>query len=77
MKRSHAALVLAMMLLTGCGAAGSRTVVVCPTLVEYQPDTQRRAADELAAMATGAVVPMMMADYGRLRDQVRACNPRR
>ena len=57
--------------LTACAAAGSSPV--CPSLVTYSPAVQSQAADELQAMPSGAVVPQMMADYSRLRDQVRAC----
>jgi len=72
--RTLAALALAAMLLTGCQAAPSNTTtVVCPSIVEYDRATQQRAAQELRRMPADAELPRMFADYGRLRDQVRAC----
>lgn len=66
---------LGMMLLTGCTEVRSSVVPVCPSLVEYSTERQRQAEQELRALPRSAVVPGMMADYGRLRDQVRAgCN---
>ncbi len=58
------------MSLTACAGAGSS---VCPSLVTYSGAVQEQAADELQAMPADAVLPGMMADYSRLRDQVRAC----
>lgn len=46
---------------------------MCPSMVEYTRAERDLAADEIAQMPAGAVVPDMMADYSRLRDQVRAC----
>jgi hypothetical protein len=67
------ALAIATGLLTGCQTGGS-SVIVCPALVEYSAEEQRRAAEELRAMARPSLVAdRMMPDYGRLRDQVRAC----
>ena len=62
---------LATMSLASCASTVSEPV--CPSLVTYSSETQARAADELEAMPSGAVLPQMMADYSRLRDQVRAC----
>lgn len=68
------ALALATMLLTGCATApSSTTVTVCPSIVEYSRERQARAGAELRAMPPTAELPGMFADYGRLRDQVRAC----
>jgi hypothetical protein len=56
---------------SGCATAVSSA---CPREVEYSAEQQRRAADELSALPRdGMVRSTMMPDYGRLRDQVRAC----
>ena len=65
------ALALATMSLTACAAVGSSPV--CPSLVTYSPAVQEQAADELDALPADSVLPGMLADYSRLRDQVRAC----
>ena len=64
-------LALAMTSLTACASVASSPV--CPSLVTYSDAVQDKAADELQALPEGAVLPQMMADYSRLRDQVRAC----
>jgi hypothetical protein len=66
-----AGLGLAAMLLTGCGTA--RFDAACPTLVEYSAEDQRRAAAELTALPDDSMIGRFLADYARLRDQVRAC----
>jgi hypothetical protein len=56
---------------TGCATVVSSA---CPREVEYSAEQQRRAADELSALPRDSMVrSTMMPDYGRLRDQVRAC----
>ena len=68
---------------TGCGTAPSdapiaasapRTVtkVRCPVMKDYPRDQMARAADELAAMQPGSVVPGLIADYQKMRDETRA-----
>jgi hypothetical protein len=55
----------------GCATAVSSA---CPHEVEYSAEQQRRAADELSTLPRdGMVRGVMMPDYGRLRDQARAC----
>lgn len=49
----------------------------CPPLVEYPPDVQAKAADEIAAMPPGAVIPGFIADYGMLRKKCRAIEKKR
>ncbi|MCX7360466.1 MAG: hypothetical protein NTV97_01020 [Alphaproteobacteria bacterium] len=39
----------------------------------YSRQQQEQAADELAGMPAGIVRDRFMPDYGRLRDQARAC----
>jgi hypothetical protein len=64
-------LVLLTTLTAGCGTAVSSA---CPREVEYSAEQQRQAADELSALPrNGTVRGVMMPDYGRLRDQARAC----
>lgn len=70
--RTPAALALLMMSIAGCATAPSSGA--CPREVEYSAEQQRRTADELSmlprdGMVRGTLVP----DYGRLRDQARAC----
>jgi PBP1b-binding outer membrane lipoprotein LpoB len=69
--RKLAALALLTMWISGCATASSN---VCPREVEYTREQQARAADELLALPRdGMVRGTMMPDYGRLRDQARAC----
>ncbi|MPZ32063.1 MAG: hypothetical protein GEV13_13885 [Rhodospirillales bacterium] len=59
------------MSIAGCAMAVSSA---CPREVEYSAEQQRRAADELSTLPRdGMVRGTMMSDYGRLRDQSRAC----
>jgi hypothetical protein len=65
------ALALLTTSIAGCATASSSA---CPREVEYSTEQQRRAADELSALPRdGMVRGVMMPDYGRLRDQARAC----
>jgi hypothetical protein len=68
-----AALLIAMLLLTGCAMGGSDTRAQCPPVVEYTAADQARAADEVEALPEGAVIVRMLSDYAMLRDQARAC----
>jgi hypothetical protein len=63
-------------LLSACATGSSRTEWVCPSLVEYSTEEQGRAANELAAQPAGSVLAKFVVDYGRLREQVRACRAR-
>lgn len=64
-------LALLTMSTAGCATAVSSA---CPREVEYSAEQQRRAADELSVLPRdGMVRGTMMPDYGRLRDQTRAC----
>lgn len=44
----------------------------CPPLVEYDRDTQKRAADQLRAIEPRSPVRQMVTDYGDLRARCRA-----
>jgi hypothetical protein len=62
---------LLTMSIGGCATAVSSA---CPHEVEYSAEQKRRAADELSTLPRdGMVRGVMMPDYGRLRDQARAC----
>lgn len=73
--RMHTAHVLLAMLTSGCATAGSDA---CPREVEYSRQQQEQAADEQMRIVEalgreGIIVGRFMPDYGRLRDQARAC----
>ena len=74
-KRQLAALAIATSLLTGCAAGGSDPTIatVCPPVVEYSREFQRRAAEELASLPHGSAIGEMLSDYAVMRDQARAC----
>jgi hypothetical protein len=60
------------MSISACATASSEPA--CPREVAYSADQQRRAAEELSTLPRdGMVRGVMMPDYGRLRDQARAC----
>ena len=56
--------------LTGCATVVSDT---CPTLFDYAPEVQARAADELVALPKGSALARMVGDYGVVRNEIRAC----
>ena len=66
-------LALLAMLSTGCE---STTSSACPREVAYTAAFQDQLAAESAVLAPGAALGVAMADYGRLRDQARACRAR-
>jgi hypothetical protein len=69
--RTLVALALLTLSIAGCATAPSEA---CPREVEYSAEQQSRAADELSTLPRdGMVRGVMMPDYGRLRDQARAC----
>ena len=68
-----AALLIAMLWLTGCATGGSETRAPCPPVVAYTSAEQARAADEVEALPEGAVIVRMLGDYTVLRDHARAC----
>jgi hypothetical protein len=61
-----------MLLLGGCLSTRSE-VAACPPLKSYSAAQQDRAVTELRALPAGSELGAMVADYGVLRDQVRAC----
>lgn len=65
------ALAIATPLLSGCATAASSA---CPVPVVYSRETMLAAAAELEVMPRPSVVAdQIIPDYGRLRDQARAC----
>ncbi len=68
-----AALLIAMLWLTGCAMGGSDVGAPCPPVVDYSAADQARAADEVRALPEGAVIVRMLSDYAVLRDQARSC----
>jgi hypothetical protein len=56
-------------LLAGCAPAGSS----CPPVVAYDAATLSRVADELDRLGADSATARLIADYGVLREQVRAC----
>lgn len=65
------ALALLMLSTSGCETARSNA---CPHEVAYTPEQEGQAADELAPLPRdGMIRGTFMPDYGRLRDQSRAC----
>lgn len=70
----RAALVIAMISLSGCAKVGSDGLLLaCLPLVEYSRAEQARVAKELAALPEGAAIAEWLADYAVLREQARAC----
>lgn len=67
------AVVLAALMLSIGGCAPATSDPVCPTIVEYDRETQLQASAELTTMPPGVIRDRFMPDYSRLRDQVRAC----
>ncbi len=68
-----AALLIAMLWLTGCATGSSDTRAPCPPVVDYTSADQARAADELEELPEDAVIVRMLREYAVLRDQARAC----
>lgn len=71
----HAALVAAMVFLTGCAGVGSDGggPGACPPVVGYSDEFQVRAAEELVQLLDGSAIAAMLSDYAVMREQVRAC----
>jgi len=64
---------LALLTMSTSGCATENSSAACPREVAYSRQQQEQAADELAGMPAGIVRDRFMPDYGRLRDQARAC----
>lgn len=56
------------------GCAGETSSAACPREVAYTAAQQQQAAVELQALPRDGIIRgTFMPDYGRLRDQARAC----
>ena len=67
---------LVLTLLTSCALGNSSPVQVtllCPSIVEYSAELQRRAADEFEALPPDSALAEMIGDYGQLRERIRTC----
>lgn len=64
-----------MIFLTGCATGSSERWAgfVCPPVVEYSRDEQRRVADQVSALPDGSVIVDWLADYAVLRAQINDC----
>ncbi len=67
--------ILLTTLMSACAPAASKLPApACPQLVEYTPQTQLAAEMELKQLrADGPIRSRMMPDYGRMREETRAC----
>lgn len=82
MTRTLAVLALPMLSIGACATATSSPPAACPREVAYSHQQQEAAADEMDEIRRrlgrdGIVVGQFMPDYGRLRDQARACRGER
>jgi hypothetical protein len=69
-------LILGVALLTGCAETVYRTQleVYCPPLQSYDQEWNESLAEELETLGEDyAFIPMVIADYAKLRDKVRRC----
>lgn len=75
LKKLLGVLAVGMIFLNGCATGSSdwRATGVCPPVVEYSRDEQRRMAEEVEALPEDSVIVGWLADYALLRGQVRAC----
>ena len=65
-----------MLWLSACAMGSSDGKATCPPVVDYSPDDQALAAEEVEVLPEGAMVVLMLSDYAVLRDQARACKIR-
>ena len=67
-----------MLSLTACEPGSSEVVVkiVCPTIMQYDAETQDRALAEYSALPKGSALRLFIGDYKRLRDQIIVCRER-
>jgi hypothetical protein len=68
-------LALAVSLLTACAGVNSNPAAACPPIKEYDRKFQNRLADEIEAAPLNAAFPVVVQDYGVLREQLKACHP--
>ena len=58
------------MLLSGCAQVVSNA---CPPLINYSVSFQNKAADQLGHLPEGSPFVMLVSDYSKTRDAIRAC----
>lgn len=58
--------------LIGCAQGDFENTSASPTLFPYSAEQQDRAADELASLPAGSIIAQMIADYGVVRNEIRA-----
>ena len=68
-----AGLMIATSWLAACATGNSERIAICPPVVEYSPEFQARAADELAVLPEKSAIAEMLSDYAVTREQARAC----
>jgi len=54
-------------------AGSDRPQLVCPPVVDYNRETQDRAALEVEDLPNSAAITGMLSDYSVMREQARAC----
>ncbi len=69
-RRQTAVLTTAMSLLVGCAPGNSS----CPPAIGYDRATLAEVAGELERLGPNSATARLIADYGVLREQVRACH---
>lgn len=67
-----------MLSLTACDGLNSEVVVkiVCPTIMQYDAETQNRALAEYSALPKDSALRLFIGDYKKLRDQITVCRAR-
>jgi hypothetical protein len=65
-------LLIAVLSLSGCEWGVSSAPQALPPVVEYSPEVQEQAADEIMSLSAESVLADMIADYAVLRAQLRA-----
>ena len=71
--RTLTLLVGATLFLGACATDVSEPLPGCGSVVEWSPEIQAQAADELDALPADAVLLRFIEDYGAMREEARAC----
>jgi hypothetical protein len=66
-------------LLTGCASTvyRSKLEVYCPSIIPYPEDLTNVLSDEIEGLKDTSVIPIFIADYTELRDEIRTCESER
>lgn len=78
------AVVTSCLILSGCATLGGlskqeiQTVVLnrCPILINYTPEQQKMAAEELRKLYSESVLATFITDYSKFREACRVVNKR-